>query len=140
MISEDKKLLPQLEIIERLPKKEQLKAFLEAVFNFTLTSPLNRALLSRSQDFIALIQEIDKKTLEDKDKLFNEYMIKKLINPLSSNLNAQEKKTITSTINLVTLAIGYLPDMAFDMPGQQIDTENFSKTLAMLIEDGIKST
>jgi AcrR family transcriptional regulator len=140
LITEDQKLLPQLEIVENLPKKEQLRAFLEAVFNFTLTSPLNRALLSRSQDFTALIQEIDINILEDKDKLFNEYMIKKLINPLSSNLNAQEKKTITSAINLLTLAIGYLPDMAFDMPGQQIDTDDFSKTLAILIERGIKTT
>jgi len=140
LITEDQKLLPQLEIVENLPKKEQLRAFLEAVFNFTLTSPLNRALLSRSQDFTALIQEIDINILEDKDKLFNEYMIKKLINPLSSNLNAQEKKTITSAINLLTLAIGYLPDIAFDMPGQQIDTDDFSKTLAILIERGIKST
>ena len=140
LITEDQKLLPQLEIVENLPKKEQFRAFLEAVFNFTLTSPLNRALLSRSQDFTALIQEIDINILEDKDKLFNEYMIKKLINPLSSNLNAQEKKTITSAINLLTLAIGYLPDIAFDMPGQQIDTDDFSKTLAILIERGIKST
>ena len=140
LITEDQKLLPQLEIVENLPKKEQFRAFLEAVFNFTLTSPLNRALLSRSQDFTALIQEIDINILEDKDKLFNEYMIKKLINPLTSNLNAQEKKTITSAINLLTLAIGYLPDMAFDMPGQQIDTDDFSKTLAILIERGIKST
>jgi len=140
LITEDQKLLPQLEIVENLPKKEQFRAFLEAVFNFTLTSPLNRALLSRSQDFTALIQEIDINILEDKDKLFNEYMIKKLINPLTSNLNAREKKTITSAINLLTLAIGYLPDMAFDMPGQQIDTDDFSKTLAILIERGIKST
>jgi len=139
LISEDRKLLPQLEIIESLPEEEKLRAFLEAIFNFTLTSPLNRALLSRSQDFTALIEEIDTKILKEQDKLFNEYVINKLISPLSSTLNAKEKKTITSAINLVTLAIGYLPDMAFDLPGHQIDTDNFAKTLAMIIEHGIKS-
>jgi len=139
LISEDRKLLPQLEIIESLPEEEKLRAFLAAIFNFTLTSPLNRALLSRSQDFTALIEEIDTKILKEKDKLFNEYVINKLISPLSSTLNAKEKKTITSAINLVTLAIGYLPDMAFDLPGHQIDTDNFAKTLAMIIEHGIKS-
>jgi len=139
LISEDRKLLPQLEIIESLPEEEKLRAFLAAIFNFTLTSPLNRALLSRSQDFTALIEEIDTKILKEKDKLFNEYVINKLISPLSSTLNAKEKKTITSAINLVTLAIGYLPDMAFDLPGHQIDTDNFAKTLAMIIEHGVKS-
>jgi len=139
LIFEDRKLLPQLEIIESLPEEEKLRAFLAAIFNFTLTSPLNRALLSRSQDFTALIEEIDTKILKEKDKLFNEYVINKLISPLSSTLNAKEKKTITSAINLVTLAIGYLPDMAFDLPGQRIDTDNFAKTLAMIIERGIKS-
>ena len=139
LISEDQKLLPQLEIIESLPEEEKLRAFLEAIFNFALTSPLNRALLSRSQEFTALIEEIDINILEDKDKLLNEYVINKLINPVTSNLKAKEKKTITSTINLVTHAIGYLPDMAFDLPGQRIDTDNFSKTLAMIIERGIKN-
>ena len=139
LISEDRKLLPQLEIIESLPEEEKLRAFLAAIFNFTLTSPLNRALLSRSQDFTALIEEIDTKILKEEDKLFNEYVINKLISPLSSTLNAKEKKTITSAINLVTLAIGYLPDMAFDLPGHQIDTDNFAKTLAMIIEHGVKS-
>ena len=47
---------------------------------------------------------------------------------------------MTSTINLATLAIGYLPDMAFDLPGQQIHTDDFVKTLALIIDQGIKNT
>ena len=109
------------------------------IFNFALTSPLNRALLSKPQDFTALIEEIDMNILIDKDKIFYDYVINKLINPLTSNLDAHDKKSITSAINLVTLAIGYLPDMAFDLPGQQIQTDDFARTLAMTIERGIKN-
>ena len=110
------------------------------MFNFALTSPLNRALLSRRQDFAALIEEIDTKILKDHDEKINEYIINKLISPLTHNLNAHDKKTMTNTINLATLAIGYLPDMAFDLPGQQIHTDDFVKTLAMIIDQGIKNT
>ena len=139
LIVEEQALLPQLETVESLPEEEQFRAYLEVIFNFALTSPLNRALLSKPQDFTALIEEIDMNILIDKDKIFYDYVINKLINPLTSNLDAQDKKSITSAINLVTLAIGYLPDMAFDLPGQQIQTDDFARTLAMTIERGIKN-
>jgi AcrR family transcriptional regulator len=140
LLAEDRELLPQLQIIESLPQEKRLRAFLEVMFNFALTSPLNRALLSRRQDFAALIEEIDTKILKDHDEKINEYIINKLISPLTHNLNAHDKKTITNAINLATLAIGYLPDMAFDLPGQQIHTDDFVKALAMIIDQGIKNT
>ena len=139
LLAEERELLPQLEIIENFPEEERLRAFLEVTFNFALTAPLTRALLSRRQDFAALIEEIDKKILKDHDEKINEYIINKLISPLAHNLNAHDKKTITNVINLATLAIGYLPDMAFDLPGQQIHTDDFVKTLAMIIDQGIKN-
>ena len=139
LLAEERELLPQLEIIENFPEEERLRAFLEVTFNFALTAPLTRALLSRRQDFAALIEEIDTKILKDHDEKINEYIINKLISPLAHNLNAHDKKTITNVINLATLAIGYLPDMAFDLPGQQIHTDDFVKTLAMIIDQGIKN-
>ena len=140
LIAEERELLPQLEIIENFPEEERLRAFLEVTFSFALTAPLTRALLSRRQDFAALIEEIDTKILKDHDEKINEYIINKLISPLTHNLNAHDKKTITNAINLATLAIGYLPDMAFDLPGQQIHTDDFVKALAMIIDQGIKNT
>ena len=71
-------------------------------------------------------------------KKFTEYIINKLISPVTHNLDTDDKKTIANVVNLATLAIGYLPDMAFDLPGQEIHTDDFVKTLAMIIDQGIK--
>ena len=140
LIAEKRELLPQLEIIENFPEEERLKAFLEVTFSFALTASLTRALLSRRQDFAALIEEIDATILKNHDQNFTEYIINKLISPVTHNLDTDDKKTITNVINLATLAIGYLPEMAFDLPGQEIRTDEFVRTLAMIIDRGIKNT
>ena len=86
------------------------------------------------------VPRVKSEASKDHDEKINEYIINKLISPLTHNLNAHDKKTMTNTINLATLAIGYLPDMAFDLPGQQIHTDDFVKTLALIIDQGIKNT
>ena len=140
LIVEKRELLAQLKIIENLPEEERLRAFLEVTFSFALTAPLTRALLSRRQDFAALIEEIDATILKNQDEKFTEYVINKLISPVTHNLDTDDKKTIANVVNLATLAIGYLPEMAFDLPGQEIRTDDFVKTLAMIIDQGIKNT
>ena len=140
LIAEDQELLPQLQIIESLPQEKRLRAYLEVTFNFALTSPLNRALLSRRQDFAALIEEIDATILKNQDEKFTEYIINKLINPVTHNLDTDDKKTIANVVNLAILAIGYLPEMAFDLPGQEIPVDDFVKILARIIDQGIKNT
>ena len=139
LLAEERELLPQLEIIENFPEEERLRAFLEVTFSFALTAPLTRALLSRRQDFAALIEEIDATILKNQDEKVTEYVINKLISPVTYNLDTDDKKTITNVVNLVTLAIGYLPEMAFDFPGQETPIDDFVKTLARIIDQGIKN-
>ena len=137
LLAEKRELLPQLGIIENFPEEERLRAFLEVTFNFALTAPLTRALLSRRQDFAALIEEIDA-TIDMGKK--SEYVINKLISPVTYNLDTDDKKTIANVVNLAILAIGYLPEMAFDLPGQEIPVDDFVKILARIIDQGIKNT
>jgi len=137
LLAEERELLPQLEIIENFPEEERLRAFLEVTFNFALTAPLTRALLSRRQDFAALIEEIDA-TIDMGKK--SEYVINKLISPVTHNLDTDDKKTIANVVSIATLAIGYLPEMAFDLPGQEIPVDDFVKILARIIDQGIKNT
>ena len=139
LIAEERELLPELEIIENFPEEERLRAFLEVTFNFALTAPLTRAFLSRRQDFATLIEEIDATILKNQDEKFTEYVINKLIIPVTHNLDTDDKKTIVNVVNLATLAIGYLPEMAFDLPGQEIPTDDFVKTLARIVDQGIKN-
>ena len=139
LLAEERELLPQLEVIENFPEEERLRAFLEVTFSFALTAPLTRALLSRRQDFAALIEEIDATILKNQDEKFTEYVINKLISPVTHNLDTHDKKTIANVVSLATLAIGYLPEMAFDMPGQEIPTDDFVKTLARIVDQGIKN-
>ena len=140
LLAEERELLPQLEIIENFPEEERLRAFLEVTFNFALTAPLTRALLSRRQDFAALIEEIDATILKNQDEKVTEYVINKLISPVTYNLDTDDKKTIANVVSLATLAIGYLPEMAFDLPGQEIPVDDFVKILARIIDQGIKNT
>ncbi|MEE3238441.1 MAG: hypothetical protein VX220_06055, partial [Pseudomonadota bacterium] len=77
--------------------------------------------------------------LKNQDEKVTEYVINRLISPVTHNLDTHDKKTIANVVSLATLAIGYLPEMAFDLPGQEISTDDFVKTLARIVDQGIKN-
>ena len=132
---EEQQVLPQLENIGKLPKKARLSAYLEICLTFATTAPLSRALMSRPQDYAAILEATGLKNVA---KEGNRYLAETFINPIAKNLDITEQETLAAVISIVITAIGYVPRAMFD--ASELKTEDFIRVLTKIIDQGTQNT
>ena len=134
-LAEKLAILPQLEAIEKLPKKIRLSAYLELALTFVTSAPLTKALMSRPQDFAVIFEDPG---LKSAAKEGHRYIAETFINPIVKNLDDTEQETLATVISMAITAIGYVPQAMFD--ATELKTETFIRILTKIIDQGTQNT
>ena len=134
-LAEELVILPQLEAIEKLPKKSKLSAYLEISLTFATKAPLTRALMSRPQDFATILEDTRVKSLVMEG---HRYIAEEYINPVAKNLDVTEQETLAAVISMVVTAIHYVPQSIFDTSG--LKTKDLIRVLSKIIDQGTQNT
>jgi AcrR family transcriptional regulator len=134
-LAEELAILPQLEAIEKLPKKSKLSAYLEISLTFATNAPLSRALMSRPQDFATILEGTGLKNLVMEG---HRYIAEEYINPVAKNLDVTEQETLAAVISIVITAVNYVPQSMFDTSG--LKTQDLVRVLTKIIDQGTQNT
>lgn len=137
-LTEEAQALPKFKSIEKMQKTERFSAYVKASLNFATSAPLTRALLARPEDFASLLDEIGPTRLKNITFKGNEYIAKSLISPIAQNIDTEEQVKIAKAINLVTYAVGHLPDAVWEI--SEIKTEDFIEIFTKILDLGTKNT
>ena len=133
-------LLTKLKTIDKHQEQDQLFNFLQIILDFCLTAPLSKALISRHSEFASIALSV-RDNIKDEQEKFSDYLKEQVILPLNPDLDDDQLNAIKATLDMVFLAVGYLPDVAFTSSYyQEFSKAEFVKTLALLLCQGIIKT
>ena len=136
-LEEQRVLYEQFDQISEMPKKDRLKAYLECTLTFATSAPISKALLTRPQDYAALINEMGVANIKNLSAAGTDLIVKNIISSANKELRLEDQKSLAVTISLLTSAIGHLPEIIFEM--SEVQVKDFVKTLVSLLDHGTRN-